>query len=79
MKETDFYLYFPTEDAARAAGAACEADAESVAVRRAADDVNWLTLVRLNLPDGALDDAEGRFEQLAERHSGEYDGYERTV
>lgn len=79
MTATDFYLYFPSREAARAAGAACEADAESVTVRLAADDVNWLVLVRMDLPDGGLDEAERRFDQLAKDHGGDYDGYERTV
>ena len=79
MTAIDFYLYFPSQDAPQRAREACEADAESIMVRLVADDLNWLTLVRIDVPRGGLDDAERRFQELAERHGGEYDGYERPV
>ncbi len=76
MSAADFYLYFPTEDGARAARQACRAEGDSVDVRLGADDVNWLTLVRRDVDRADLDEAERGFEDLAGRYGGEYDGFE---
>ena len=79
MTVTDFYLYFPSEEAARAAAAEAESDTGSVDVRLGADDVNWLTQVRKDIDRASLDENERSFEGLARRHGGEYDGFEADV
>ncbi len=79
MSATDFFLYFPTRAAARAAASDCFEDGLSVTVRLGADDVNWLTQVRADVPREGLDGAERRFDELAVLHGGEYDGFERDV
>ena len=76
VSATDFYLYFPTEDGAQAAGEFCRAEGNSVDVRLGADDVNWLTLVRRDVDRADFDAAECAFEDLARRFGGEYDGFE---
>ena len=76
-----FYVYFPTEAAARTAerelapvGVHCE-------VRPAAKGSTWLVLARITaLPTAANVEAESeRFQALAERLGGEYDGWEAAV
>ncbi len=78
--DVDFYLYFPTREAAEAAAEELRAERFTVEVRRSADDVNWLALANKSMTVEEFEDAEeSRMPELAEALGGEYDGYERGV
>jgi hypothetical protein len=79
--EVQHYLYVPDETAAEAVAASVRDHALDATTRLGADGVNWLVLARhLLIP---TEDAIGRIrvilEDLAERHGGEYDGWEAKV
>jgi hypothetical protein len=71
------YLYFPTQEAGEAVASALRKRGFEVESRLGADDVNWLVLAShvLEAPE-ALPSVRAELEHLAERHSGEYDGWE---
>ena len=82
-KPTDVvnYLYLPTEPLAQQAGAELREAGYSVEVRPAATGSTWLALARIDLVPsnqniGMLRD---RFEALAMKFGGEYDGWEAAV
>src|SRR5579875_1183088 len=81
----NYFLYFPSEEAARHAAERLMADGYGAGVRdyRDADASNpWLTYVTAPLPesdDVDLDEVEEYMETLAAEEGGEYDGYERDV
>jgi len=82
-KATDVvnYLYLPTEQLAQAAGAELRQAGFAVEVRPAATGSNWLALARMDLvpsPENIRLLRE-RFEGLAARLGGEYDGWEAAV
>jgi len=82
-KPTDVvnYLYVPAEPAAQAAGAELRQAGFTVEVRPAATGSNWLALARIDLvpsPENIRLLRE-RFEGLAAKFGGEYDGWEAAV
>ena len=77
---TDFYLYFPEETAAREAGRRLERAGYSVEVDLAPDeDDRWLALATKRVPRGDLDNVEEQMEGLAQALGGDYDGLEYDV
>ena len=82
-KPTDLagYLYTATEDAARAAAAELERAGYSVEVKPAATGTQWLALGTIQLPPSQENIAllSSRFEAVAARVGGEYDGWEAAV
>ena len=82
-KPTDIvnYLYLPDERLAEAAGAELRHAGYSVEVRHAATGSNWLALARIDLvPSTAnIQLVRERFEALAAKFGGEYDGWEAAV
>jgi rhodanese-related sulfurtransferase len=82
-KPTDVvnYLYVPTEQLAQAAAAKLREAGYSVEVRPAATGSNWLALARIDLvpsPEN-IQLLRDRFEALAAKSGGEYDGWEAAV
>lgn len=75
------YLYFPTEDTARRAGARLSAEGYEIEIRLGADDVNWLTLAshRLLLTPENVIGIRFLMESVASSLGGEYDGWEAVV
>jgi hypothetical protein len=84
--EINYYLYFPTEEAAQRAGQRLVGDGYRVEVRDVSevDTSNpWLTYVTSTLPESdddlGLGEVEEYMEAIAASEGGEYDGYERDV
>ena len=82
----NYYLYFPSEEAARRAAQRLTAEGYGAEVRDASDagaSNPWLTFAAAHLPESDdeldLDDVEEHLEALAAEEGGEYDGYERDV
>jgi len=77
----DFYLYLPTEPAARRAGERLKTNDYRVEIRRAATGTNWLCLAKTTLaPDTApLAEIGTLFTQLAREFQGDFDGWESEV
>jgi hypothetical protein len=73
----EFFLYFPTSDAAERVGDTLRNDGFEVVVGPAAKGVNWLVLAkRLLVPiEAELLAIRRRFEELAGNEGGEYDGW----
>lgn len=71
------YLYFPTQEAGEEVARTLRERGFEVESRLGADDVNWLVLAShiLEAPE-ALPTLRDELEALAERFSGEYDGWE---
>jgi len=70
-------LYLPTREAGEEVAATLRERGFEVVSRLGADDVNWLVLATHLLEDPeALPTVRAELEQLAERYSGEYDGWE---
>ena len=82
-KTTDLvnYLYLPNEELAKQAGAELTAAGYSVEVRPAATGSSWLALARIDVVPSAqnIEKVRERFEALAVRLGGEYDGWEAAV
>lgn len=75
-----YYFYFPERAAAESAAGELRAFGFNVEVDRGAVDHDWLVrAMPLKLQPHDSDDWESRFEDLANRLGGEYDGYEREV
>ncbi len=72
-------LYFPTQKASRAAAAELKQRGFTVVSRRGADGKSWLVLAS-HTPEAPeqLEALRDSLEQLAQQHSGEYDGWELT-
>jgi hypothetical protein len=77
----DFYLYFPTEAAARQAGERLSKSDYRVQVRPAAKGDDWLCLASTTLtPETApLADIGRLFDLLAKKFRGEFEGWEGEV
>jgi hypothetical protein len=77
----DFYLYLPTEAAARQAGQRLTKSDYLVEIRQAATGTNWLCLAKKTLtPDTApLAEIGTLFTKLAEEFQGDFDGWESEV
>lgn len=71
------YLYFPTREAGEEVASTLRKRGFDVESRLGADDTHWLVLAShvLEAPE-ALPALRDELEQLAARHSGEYDGWE---
>ncbi len=82
-KPTDVvnYLYVPTEPLAQTAGAELRQAGFTVEVRPAATGSNWLALARIDMVPSAenIRLLRARFEALASKLGGEYDGWEAAV
>ena len=78
--EIDFYLYFPSEPAARAAADRIKSDFTTT-VRHAAKGDQWLVLAHRTMIPREQDLAQirTRLSRLAEQSGGEYDGWEAEV
>lgn len=71
------YLYFKKKDAADTVAAELKQRGFDVERRRSADGKNWLVLATHTLADEEeLPGVRDSLEQLAQRHAGEYDGWE---
>ena len=77
--DSRFYLYFPSEDAAKSAAEKLRADGYEVETRLGADEENWLTLASRDMTDEEYSAADERMEELADSLGGEFDGAERAV
>jgi hypothetical protein len=77
----DFYLYLPTETAARQAGQRLAKSDYQIEVRQGADGTNWLCLAKTTLtPDTApLSEIGQLFTKLAQEFHGDFDGWESDV
>jgi hypothetical protein len=73
----DFFLYFPTEDAARQAGERVAGEARQVTVQPAASGPTWLVqVVETMVVDlDAMHARTDEFESLSHELGGEYDGW----
>lgn len=82
-KPTDVvnYLYVPDERLAQEAAVELRQAGYSVEVRPAATGSNWLALARIDLVPSAqnIQMLRERFEALAAKSGGEYDGWEAAV
>jgi Regulator of ribonuclease activity B len=82
-KPTDVvnYLYLPDERRAQEAGAELRLAGYSVEVQPAATGVNWLALARIDLVPSVENVRllRERFERLAAKLGGEFDGWEAAV
>jgi hypothetical protein len=78
---TQHYLYFPEESGAEQAAQWFRSQGFVVEVRRGADGISWLALVKHDEPEGeeALEKLRHEMEAIAERLNGEYDGWETAV
>lgn len=77
----DFYLYLPTEAAARQAGQGLTKSDYRVEIRQAATGTNWLCLAKTTLtPDTApLVEIGTLVTELAKEFQGDFDGWESEV
>ena len=75
------YLYLAREADARTAGADLASAGYQIDVRRAAAGPTWLVLARIDMVPSAQNIrlVRERFEGLAARFGGEYDGWEAAV
>ena len=75
------YLYVPDERRAQEAGAELRLAGYSVEVRPSATGVNWLALARVDLVPSVTNIRllRERFEGLAAKLGGEFDGWEAAV
>lgn len=81
-RDTRFYLYFPTKDAAETVARELRGGGFAVEVRRsAADDDTWLALASRDMVVGQAPIAAARvlFERRAAEGGGEYDGWEAAA
>jgi regulator of ribonuclease activity B len=83
QKPTDVvsYLYLPSEALAQQAGIELRQAGYSVEVRPAATGSNWLALARIDLVPSPqnIQLLRERFEALATKLGGEFDGWEAAV
>lgn len=79
--EVIIYLYLPDEARARSAADELEQAGYNVDVRTAATGPSWLALAKINMVPSLENIAllRGRFESLASRLGGDYDGWEAAV
>ena len=77
----DFFLYFPSEQAARSAADGVRAAGFDAKVEPSSYDQNWLCLATKDLvpTHGALRGIRIQFEELASRLGGEYDGWHTRI
>jgi hypothetical protein len=72
------YLYFPTEEGAKAVGELLRDRGYEVHIRKSAADENWLLLATSCMPETKeqMNDLRNEMEDLAAKFDGEYDGWE---
>jgi hypothetical protein len=78
----EYYFYFPSKDAADRAAAELRADHLSVDVQPSAmDDGKWVALASHSVAPGepAIADFRDKFEDLAAKYGGQYDGWQAEV
>ncbi len=77
----EFYLYFPTEQAAREAAERLEAEGFEGEMERSADLSSWLCLVSQRMvPElSGIAATKRRLAAVAREFGGEYDGWETKV
>jgi len=77
----EFFLYFPTEEAAQKAAEEIRHKAFGTRVERAAQGPNWLCLATKSMvPDlGAIEGIRTDFHRIAQSFAGEYDGWGTPV
>ena len=79
--EMEFFLYFPSEEAAQQAGSKLETEGFDGEVRSASDRAAWVCLVyRQMVPERTkLAALRKRFNTLTRELGGEYDGWETKI
>lgn len=79
--DIDFFLYFPTEQAARAAALALDGRGFAVETGKAAQGPKWLMQLtrRMHPVERDLVALRRELDALAARHGGEYDGWGSPV
>jgi hypothetical protein len=71
-----FYLYFPAERDAREAADELRSSGYDVRCEEDHPERQWLVLVSTEASPTQLHELEPRFEALADRLNGDYDGHE---
>jgi hypothetical protein len=76
-RPVDFFLYFPTEAAARQAGDRVAGEAREVTVQPAASGPTWLVQVveTIVVDLDAMHARTDEFERISREFGGEYDGW----
>jgi regulator of RNase E activity RraB len=79
--DLEFFLYFPTEQAAIEAAKGIQSEVDGLEVNLGADETNWLCFgVKSMVPrPDDLRSMRTRFNQIANKHSGQYDGWGTEV
>jgi regulator of RNase E activity RraB len=79
--QIEFYLYFPTEEAAGKAAEKLEAEGFEGEMRRAPDLTRWMCLVHQQMvPElSKIAALKRRLAKLAQEFGGEYDGWETDI
>jgi regulator of RNase E activity RraB len=79
--QIEFYLYFPTEEAAGKAAEKLEAEGFEGEMRRAPDLTRWMCLVYQQMvPElSKIAALKRRLGKLAQEFGGEYDGWETNI
>jgi regulator of RNase E activity RraB len=77
----EFFLYFPTEDSANEAAKDVKIEVDEVNVRLSEDKKNWLCFAakRMVPNHGKLVELRRRFNEIANRGDGVYDGWGTEV
>ena len=77
----NFYFYFPTKPEAQAAIRSLKANGyPNSEHRHSADGANWLVLMQHSFdPNRDIEVLRSEFEKVAQRHGGEFDGWESTI
>ncbi|MDQ3010202.1 MAG: ribonuclease E inhibitor RraB [Acidobacteriota bacterium] len=79
--QIEFYLYFPTEEAAGKAAGKLEAEGFEGEMRRAPDLTRWMCLVTQQMvPElSKIAALKRRLAKLAQESGGDYDGWETNI
>jgi hypothetical protein len=80
-RDTNHYLYLPTEEAAKAVAAAVAQPGRNVKARPAATGSNWLVLVNQEMvvSDATIADVRREFSAAVAPYGGDYDGWEAAA
>jgi len=73
----DFYLNFPSREAAESAAETLRGEGYAVVTRPGAADEKWEAVVGREVSETELDSVVERLTQLAESLGGGYDGHDR--
>ena len=79
--EVNFYLYFPTREAAQRAAEQARTPSFTATVRKGALGDSWLCFVTAQMvpSESAIRSAATRLQAVAASNGGEYDGWEAAV